>query len=326
MHSKKIKPAIVVHTGAGYESIVNESAEREYKKGIYNALKKGYSLLQQEKSALDAAEKTCSVLEDNPLFNAGYGSVLNSQGFVEMDAAIMDGKTLKFGSVSNITKVKNPISLARRLIYNDRYAFLTGKGAENIALLENLEVVENEYFITKSRIEQLNHVKFKKRSDSVIWNELNEADIIKNYGTVGVVCLDVYGNIATATSTGGTNNKPLGRVGDSPIIGAGTYANNETCGVSCTGKGEYILKTVNAFKIHALMKYKKLCLEDACFAAIEELRDLDAHAGFIALDQKGNVVTMYDTAMMGRGFIKEGKCEIYVYDKDKDLTETNFCI
>ena len=321
----KTFPIIVVHTGAGYEQIITDTSEKEYKQGILEALKAGYNILKNKGYALDAAELACSVLENNPLFNAGVGSVLNTEGIVEMDASLMDGKSQRVGCIANTTKIKNPIHCARKLLEEDRYIFLCGAGAELYALNNNIELTNNSYFITEHRIQQLEEVKFKKRIDPFFFdNQLNEADIIKNYGTVGVVCLDIYGKIASATSTGGTNNKPVGRIGDSAMIGCGTYANNETCGVSCTGKGEPIIKSCNAFNIHAMMKYADMDLKSACNAALNDLKNLGAHAGFIALDKNGNIVTIYNTAMMGRGYIKDDKCEIYVYEKDKDLTPSEF--
>jgi beta-aspartyl-peptidase (threonine type) len=317
---------IAVHTGAGYETIVSEDAEKVYKKGIYEALVHGYNVLKTGGIALDAAEQACCMLENNPLFNAGVGSVFNAKGFVELDASIMDGKTLRFGSVAGVTTVKNPIKCAKKLLENNKYIFLSGKGAEEFAQLNNLEIVTNEHFQTEKRKNQQQNIRRLNRSESAHWLDTNECDIIKNYGTVGAVALDKYGNLASATSTGGTNNKPQGRIGDSAVIGAGTYANNETCAISCTGKGEPIMRVCNAFNIHALMKYGKLDLLSACESAMQQIVDIGAFCGFVSVDKFANVVTMYNTALMGRGYIKNDKCHVYVYDEKRDLTPTKYSI
>jgi beta-aspartyl-peptidase (threonine type) len=238
----------------------------------------------------------------------------------------MDGSTQQFGSVASVTTIKNPIKCARKLLDNNKYIFLSGKGAEDFASLNSLEIVSNEYFHTDKRRQQVQKIAKLTRSESIHWLETNECDIIKNYGTVGCVCLDKYGNLAAATSTGGTNNKPMGRIGDSAVIGSGTYANNETCAVSCTGKGEPIMRVCNAFNIHAQMKYGEKSLLNSCESAIEQIKDIDSHAGFIAVDKNANVVTMFNTALMGRGYIKHEKCLIYVYDEKRDLSPTKYPI
>jgi beta-aspartyl-peptidase (threonine type) len=317
---------IAVHTGASYEELISEVSEKEYKCGIKEALLAGYKILKKGGVALDAAEQACIKLEDNPLFNAGRGSVLNNKGFVELDASIMDGCSLQTGSVVNVTTIKNPIRCARKLLENNKYIFLGGKGAEEFAELNKLELVSNDYFQTEKRKLQLEKIKSYTRSESSHWLDLNEATIIQNYGTVGVVCRDKFGNLASATSTGGTCNKPLGRIGDSAIIGAGTYANNDTCGVSCTGKGEPIIRVCNAFSIHSMMKHGGKDLMTACETAMQDLKDINAFAGYIAVDKDANVVMMYDTAMMGRGYIKNDKMNVFVYDEKRDLTPCKYDI
>jgi len=282
-----VKPVIVIHGGAGNISRDNipDSVATLYTEALNEALAIGNSILINDGTALEAVEATIKIMEDNPLFNAGRGSVLNMKGEVENDASIMDGTTLEAGAVSGVQGVKNPISLARLVKDSTKHVMLSGKGANQFASEMNVDTASQDYFITE-----------RKRA---YYQKL----INKKFGTVGCVALDNDGNIAAGTSTGGMMMKKWGRIGDSPIIGAGTYANSHFAGVSCTGHGEYFITNVVAYDIIALMEYKQLSLEEAAeYVILEKLESQDAKGGLIALDKDGNVVMEFNTAGMFRAY------------------------
>lgn len=235
-------------------------------------------------------------MEDSPLFNAGKGAVFNHEGTIELDASIMLGKSLTAGAVAGITDIKNPILLAKTVMERSEHVLLVGKGASQFALEQGFKPVPNSYFFTEKRYQQLQELLKKER----------EAGINDKHGTVGCVALDQEGNIAAGTSTGGMTNKKYGRVGDSPIVGAGTYANNATGGFSCTGHGEYYIRLGFSRDISALMEYRQMAIQNACKAEIQKLNDLGGTGGVIGLDKFGNVAMEFNTSGMFRGFIKSG--------------------
>ncbi|MCK5731090.1 MAG: isoaspartyl peptidase/L-asparaginase [Draconibacterium sp.] len=300
------KYAIVIHGGAGVmsKSKMSEESRTEYKAKLNEALELGEKLLQEGTNATDVVVKVINVMEDSPLFNAGKGAVFAHNKKNELDASIMEGSTLNAGAVAGVDDIKNPINAAREVMYNSNHVLLSGKGASEFANMQGLEIVTNEYFYTKSRFESLERLLKKER-------ERTEKD---NTGTVGCAVLDTHGNLAAGTSTGGMTNKKYGRIGDAPIIGAGTYANNKTCAVSCTGHGEYYIRLGFARDISALMEYKNLSVKEACREEIRKLSELEGTGGVIAIDAKGNIAMEFNTSGMFRGFIKSsGEKEIAIF-------------
>ena len=295
------KIAIVIHGGAGI--ILKENISKSKEDSIINkldeAISKGWKLLNEGKSSEIVVIETIKILEDSPLFNAGKGSVFNSEGRVENDASIMRGNDLNAGASSGTSNVKNPITLAADVMNHSDHVFLSGKGAENFAKARALEIVENEYFHTKFRYNQL----------------LNKKDEDK-YGTVGCVAIDVDGNIVAGTSTGGMTNKKWGRIGDSPIIGAGTYANNNTCGISSTGSGEYFIRTVAAYQVSSLLENNDYDLKKAMSKVIhQKIGGIGGDGGMIGIDKNSNIVMDFNTPGMYRAFVnKKGKKEILLYE------------
>jgi L-asparaginase / beta-aspartyl-peptidase len=294
-----MKHTIAIHGGAGtlIKGQMTASKETAYKDALLFALKAGDSILAQGGSALDAVEMAVRLLEDTPLFNAGKGSVFTAKGSHEMDAAIMDGKSLKAGAVSLITGIKNPISLARDIIVHSDHVFLAGEGAMKFAKNLNYEILSDEYFYDEFRYKQWQAIK-----DSDDFQLDHSVEKETKFGTVGAVALDTFGNLAAATSTGGMTNKKWGRVGDSPMIGAGTYANNNTCAVSCTGSGEFFIRGVVAYDVSCLMEYKGLTLEEAASEVVmNKLIAIGGDGGLIAIDKEGNVSMPFNTEGMYRG-------------------------
>ncbi|HNW97394.1 MAG TPA: isoaspartyl peptidase/L-asparaginase [Bacteroidales bacterium] len=286
---------IVVHGGAGNMTPNNLPDSLLYKEKLTEALKKASDTLAKGGTSLDAVEVAIHVLEDSPLFNAGKGAVFNDEGKNELDASIMDGKTLKAGAVAGVTTVRNPISAARAVMEKSKHVMLIGKGAEMFAKEQGLEIVDPSYFFDQKRWNL--YLKLKGKSDI----KTTGADTA--HGTVGVVALDKYGNLAAGTSTGGLSNKKYGRIGDSPIIGAGTYANNKTCAVSCTGTGEYFIRNVVAYDMSALMEYKGYTIQQAADHIIhEKLQSQGGDGGLIALDKNGNYTMTFNTEGMFRGY------------------------
>lgn len=302
----KNKFAIAVHGGAGtiLKSLMTSEKERAYQQGLTDALNAGYLILEKGGSAIDAVEAAVMALENFPLFNAGRGAVFTNKGTHEMDASIMDGKTLEAGAVSGISNVQNPVHLARVIKEKSGHVFLCGSEAEVFAKSMNLPFQPNEYFYEEGRYKQWQEV---KDSDGYQLDHTVNSGEGKKFGTVGAVALDVDGNIAAATSTGGMTNKRFGRVGDSPIIGAGTYANNNTCAISCTGHGEYFIRAVVAYDISCLMEYKGYTLKQACdFVVKDKLVKFGGEGGLIAIDAKGNIELPFNSEGMYRGYRREG--------------------
>ncbi len=296
------KYVLVIHGGAGgMEEKMPDSLKQEYLMSLNKALEIGEQILANNGTSLDAVEKVVNYLEDNPLFNAGKGAVLTTDGKAEMDAAIMNGSDLSCGSVTGIKTIKNPISLARAVMEKSKHVFLAGLGAEKFAKEVGIKSVSPKYFIVENRYD-----KWKKEKD-----EISK----KKKGTVGAVALDKSGNLASATSTGGMSMKKPGRVGDAPIIGAGTYANNKTCAVSCTGWGEKFIKNTVAFNVSAMMEYKNTSLSDAATEMIHK-RLSPNDGGLIAVDKDGNFTLQYNTKSMLRGFAtSDGKKEVKIWEK-----------
>ena len=303
------KYAIVIHGGAGVmsKSAMNEERQEAYKIKLNEALNLGQKLLKKGNTATDVVVQVIEVLENSPLFNAGKGAVFTHDGINELDASIMEGKTLNAGAVAGVRNVKNPIKAAREVMENSAHVLLSGEGASEFAKEQGLEIVKNKYFFTESRYQSLKRLQKRER-------ERTEKD---NAGTVGCAVLDTYGNICAGTSTGGMTNKKYGRIGDSPVIGAGTYANNKTCAVSCTGHGEYYIRLGFARDISALMEYQNMSVEEACAEEIRKLGELGGTGGVIGIDAEGNVAMEFNTSGMFRGYItSSGKKEIAIFEKE----------
>ena len=268
--NEPMKFGMVIHGGAGTIERSEMTAENEaaHRAGLEQALKTGYDVLERGGSSLDAVEAAIQVLEDNPLFNAGKGAVFTHEGTNELDSSIMDGKTLNAGAVASVKHIRNPISLARLVMEKSPHVMLDGEGAEDFAKKMGMKLVDPKYFYTDERWQAL--ARKAKAAPSPVSNKREE----DHHGTVGAVALDKAGNLAAGTSTGGTTNKQFGRIGDSPIIGAGTYANNHTCAVSCTGDGEYFIRSLVAYDVSAMMEYKGMSVKEAGQAAIEKVGKL----------------------------------------------------
>lgn len=313
---------IVIHGGAGTITKASMTPEKEqaYQQGLNQALDVGYAILQRGGTALDAVEEAVKIMEDNPLFNAGKGAVFTNEGKNELDASIMDGKTLKAGAVAGVTTIRNPITAARAVMEKSEHVLMVREGAEKFAAGNGCAVVRSSYFHTKDRWEGLQKAKradsLKNLKQSPGKSHLRQPDNPdKKYGTVGAVALDRHGNLAAATSTGGMTNKKFGRVGDSPVIGAGTYANNKTCAVSCTGWGEYFIRLVMAKTISDRMELAKESLQEASEEMImKQLPELGGDGGMIGVDKEGNVTMVFNTSGMYRGFRKSnGTQGIFIY-------------
>lgn len=297
---------LVIHGGAGVmqKSAMSDQRQAEYEAKLEEALQVGENLLKNGATSTDAVVEVIKILENSPLFNAGKGAVFTSSGENELDASIMEGKNLNAGAIAGVKDIKNPITAARAVMENSDHVLLSGKGASEFAREQKLEIVKNKYFFTPSRYESLKRLQKQER-------ERTPAD---NTGTVGCVALDIHGNLCAGTSTGGMTNKKYGRIGDSPIIGAGNYANNKTCAVSCTGHGEYFIRLGVARDISALMEYKNMNVADACAEEIRKLGELGGTGGVIALDAKGNIAMEFNTSGMFRGYIKSsGEKEIAIF-------------
>ncbi len=299
------KFTIAIHGGAGtiLQNMLTPDLEAQYNAGLQEALDAGYGILEKGGASLDAVEAAAVCLENNILFNAGRGAVFTKKGINEMDACIMDGSNLESGAVAGIRNVKNPVKLCKEILLHSGHVFLSGKGANDFAIQRGVELAPDDYFFSKFRYDQ--------------WVEVRDSDIYtldhtedkfdvgskeKKFGTIGAVALDVHGNIAATTSTGGMTNKRYGRIGDSPVIGSGTYANNNTCAVSCTGHGEYFLRAVVAYDISCLMEYKGLSLKEACdYVVLDKLKKFGGEGGLIACDAQGNFELTFNSAGMYRG-------------------------
>lgn len=316
------KIALAIHGGAGtiLKSLMTTELEAEYRSGMEAALKRGWNILERGGSAIDCVEETVCSLEDFPLFNAGRGAVFTHEGKNELDASIMDGQTLRAGAIGFVKNIKNPIKLARLVMDRTEHVFLAGAGANQFAQEMKVEMADDAYFYTEHRYQQL----LNARKDGVVQldhtadeQEMLESEakaileqdpkpLIRNekaLGTVGAVACDQSGNLAAATSTGGMTNKKFGRVGDTPLIGSGTYADNSTCAVSCTGHGEFFMLGVTAYDVAARMKYKGLNLFDAARESIEDLGRIGGEGGLIAVDRLGNVTMPFNSEGMYRGYV-----------------------
>ncbi|GGH18408.1 isoaspartyl peptidase/L-asparaginase family protein [Pedobacter zeae] len=316
------KYVMVIHGGAGTILKKNMTPEKEaaYIAVLTQALQAGYTEIKAGKTSLDAVEATIHVMENDPHFNAGKGAVFTHDGKNELDAAIMDGKTLMAGSVAGVTTIKNPISAARAVMEKSEHVMMVGAGAEQFAKEVGLEIVDPKYFWTKERWDGLQKAIKEDSTKAVLdhGNKKSELLGIKNhdykFGTVGCVALDKAGNLAAGTSTGGMTNKKYGRVGDAPVIGAGTYCNNETAGISCTGWGEFYIRNVVAKTISDLMEYKGLPVAEASKIVLDKVGKMGGDGGLIALDKKGNVAMPFNTEGMYRGAITDdGKVEVSIY-------------
>jgi len=296
----KINYTLVIHGGAGNITPTNLPAGKasEFKDKLTEVLRHGDSILKAGGTSLDAVESCVRMMEDCPLFNAGKGAVFNAEGKNELDAAIMDGKTGLAGAVAGVTTIRNPISAARAVMEKSNHVMLSGKGAEIFAAELGLELVSPDYFFTQPRWDA--YLKAKAYTDSI-------DNIDKKHGTVGCVAVDQYGNLAAATSTGGMTFKKYGRIGDTPVIGAGTYADNKTCAVSATGHGEFFIRNMVAYDIAAIMKYKGLSVSEAAEVVVmHKLKKQGGTGGIIAVDSKGNVAMTFNTTGMFRGYVKSG--------------------
>jgi beta-aspartyl-peptidase (threonine type) len=306
---------LVVHGGAGTieRSKMTPEREHEYRSGIERALAAGYEILKRGGSSLDATEAAVRVLEDDPHFNAGRGAVFTNVGTNELDAAVMDGKTFKAGAVACLKHIKNPVSLARLVMEKSGHVMMDGEGAEAFAKQNGVEFVDQKYFYTKERWDALEKVKAAEKRGGPGGKRFIISDQDR-HGTVGAVALDQHGDLAAATSTGGTTNKRAGRVGDSPIIGAGTYANNATCAVSATGDGEYFIRATVGHDISALMEYRGMSLKEAAQTVLDKVAKLGGTGGLIAIDRRGNIALPFNTSGMYRGYADpSGKFVIEIY-------------
>ena len=318
------KFTIAIHGGAGTISKKSMTPEKEaaYLKVLNEALDAGYKILEKNGDALDAVKAAVIELENNSLFNAGKGSVFTNAGTHEMDASIMDGRDLSAGAVAAVKNIRNPIELAYAVMKKSEHVFLIGNGAEEFAKQNEIAFEPDEYFYSEFRYKQLQ--KAKKGNETALDHDINisesssakaSEDEERKFGTVGAVACDANGNLAAATSTGGMTNKQWGRVGDSPIIGAGTYANNKTCAISCTGHGEPFIKAVTAYDVSCLIEYKGLSLEEAMNIVVnDKLLKIDGDGGMIGVDAKGNAALIFNSEGMYRGFCSsDGRREVAIY-------------
>ncbi len=301
--------AIAIHGGAGtiLKSSMTPDKESAYNSGLQDAIEAGESILKGGGSSFDAVESAIIQLENNPLFNAGKGAVFTHNGLHEMDASIMNGQDLTAGAVAGVQHIKNPISLARGVMEKSEHVFLTGNGAIEFAKKINAQFEDDDYFFVQLRYDQL---QLAKQSNSMILDHTEnlEENGEKKFGTVGCVALDQKGNLAAGTSTGGMTNKKFGRVGDSALIGSGTYANNNTCAISCTGHGELFIRSVVAYDISCLMEYKNLSLQEACDVVVmNKLVKIGGEGGLIALDSKGNIALPFNSDGMYRASKKQNE-------------------
>jgi L-asparaginase / beta-aspartyl-peptidase len=316
MKKEQKKFALAIHGGAGTieRSKLTPELERAYSNGLERSLRAGYDILKGGGSGLDAVEAAVRVLEDDPHFNAGKGAVFTDAGTNELDAAIMDGKTLKAGAVASVKRVKNPISLARLVMEKSPHVMMDCAGAEAFAAQMGVELVDPKYFYTEERWQALQRIKeAEKKAGSAGGKKFIISDQDR-HGTVGAVALDQAGNVAAATSTGGMTNKRAGRIGDSPVIGAGTYANNATCAVSATGDGEYFIRAVVSHDISALIEYRGMSLGEAAQQVLDKVAKLGGTGGLIAVDRNGNIAQPFNTSGMYRGSVDTtGKFVVAIY-------------
>lgn len=299
------KISIAIHGGAGtiLKEDMTEELEKAYRSGLQQALDAGYAVLENGGTAVTAVKAAVIHLEDNDLFNAGRGSVFTKKGLNELDAAIMNGKNLEAGAVAGVRNIRNPVELAEEIMLHSGHVFLSGKGANDFAIKRGIKLEPDEYFYSQYRYDQWREIR-----DSDLYQLDHKSDKLvglmkdKKFGTVGAVACDSEGNVAAATSTGGMTNKKYGRIGDSPMIGAGTYANNKTCAVSCTGHGEIFIRAVAAYDVSCLMEYKNMSLQEACEEVVmQKLLSMNGEGGLIGVDAKGNAALIFNSAGMYRG-------------------------
>lgn len=311
---------IILHGGAGtiLKEQMSDSLEAAYKEVLEKAIKTGYTILDEGGTSLEAIAETIKIMEDSPLFNAGKGAVFTHDETNELDASVMIGNTQDAGAISGVTRVKNPIDLAIKVMTNSQHVMLSGNGAEQFASEQGIEMVEQSYFYTQNRFNSLQRIKASEKKvleNSGKTSLINPEKTDSKFGTVGAAALDKHGNLAAGTSTGGMTNKRWNRIGDAPIIGAGTYANNATCAVSSTGWGEFFIRAVVAHDISALMEYKGLSLEEAAREVIQKkIPALGGDGGIVAIDKDGNMVAEFNTAGMYRASMNaQGEITIGIY-------------
>ena len=312
------KFSIVIHGGAGtiLKEDMTPALEEAYMKGLQDSVNAGFSVLEKGGSATNAVKAAIVILEDNLLFNAGRGSVFTKKGVQEMDAAIMDGKDLSAGAVAGVRNVRNPIELAAEVMHNSNHVFLSGKGANDFAIKQGIKLEPDEFFFSQFRYDQWKAI---RDSDNYSLDHTHQGleELLKDkkFGTVGAVACDQAGNIAAATSTGGMTNKKYGRIGDSPLIGCGTYANNKTCAISCTGHGEPFIRAVASYDVSCLMEYKAMSLKQAMDEVVnKKLLILDGEGGMIGVDASGNTAMVFNSAGMYRCMRdSEGKSFVGIY-------------
>ncbi|MEO6453177.1 MAG: isoaspartyl peptidase/L-asparaginase [Ginsengibacter sp.] len=299
------KISIAIHGGAGtiLKEDMTEELEAAYRNGLQQALEAGYAVLENGGTAVRAVKAAVVYLEDNDLFNAGKGSVFTKKGLNEMDAAIMNGKNLEAGAIAGVRNIRNPVELAEEVMLHSGHVFLSGKGANDFAIKRGIKLEPDEYFYSQYRYDQWREIR-----DSDLYQLDHKSDKLvglmkdRKFGTVGAVACDGDGNVAAATSTGGMTNKQYGRIGDSPMIGSGTYANNKTCAISCTGHGEIFIRVVAAYDVSCLMEYKNMSLKEACEEVVmKKLLHMNGDGGLIAVDAKGNAALIFNSAGMYRG-------------------------
>ena len=314
---KAVNYGLVIHGGAGtiLKKNMSDSMETAYKLKLEEAIRVGHDILANGGSAMEAVTKTIKVMEDSPLFNAGKGAVFTHNETNELDASVMDGATLNAGAVAGVTRVKNPIDLALEVMNNSPHVMLSGIGAEQFAEEKGIELVDPSYFYTERRFQSVKRIKAREKENKV--SVVKEDSFIRNskFGTVGCAALDKNGNLAAGTSTGGMTNKKWNRIGDAPIIGAGTYANNTTCAVSSTGWGEYFIRAMVAHDISAMMEYKGVSLQEAASEVIQKkVPDLGGDGGIVAIDKDGNIAMEFNTAGMYRAHMNaKGELTIGIY-------------
>ena len=309
---------IVIHGGAGtiLKEDMTSELELAYFDGLQQALNISYAVLEEGGTAVNAVKAALVLLEDNVLFNAGRGSVFTKKGVQEMDAAIMDGIDLSAGAVAGVRNVRNPIELATEVMRNSNHVFLSGKGANDFAIKQGVKLEPDEFFFSQFRYDQWKAI---RDSDNYSLDHTNhhleELMRDKKFGTVGAVACDMHGNLAGGTSTGGMTNKKYGRIGDSPMIGSGTYANNKTCAISCTGHGEMFIRSVAAYDVSCLMEYKGLSLQEAMDIVVnEKLLKMQGEGGMIGVDAQGNAAMIFNSAGMYRGTRNsKGVNEVSIY-------------
>lgn len=330
--------AIAIHGGAGTirRQDMTPELEKQYREALEQAMRAGYKVLADGGTSLQAVEATIAILEDSPLFNAGKGAVLTNEGRAELDASVMEGQTLRAGAVASVTTIKNPIKAAMAVMEKSPHVLLMGQGAEKFAAEVGLEIVPNEYFLTERRENALRDAQQREKESGGLVIGIGEGredaaggqqfftagEIEGKYGTVGCVALDRQGNLAAGTSTGGLTNKRFGRVGDTPIIGAGNYAENATCAVSCTGQGEFFIRMTIAGDIAARMRYAKQLLPEAAAVQMKRLGEMKALGGLIALNAAGEPTFVFNTDGMYRGYIgPDNKSHVAIYgDEDDRIT------